>query len=394
MLARITCVRPAAPRRWAVLLASLLMLCGCAQVPTSGPSQSEITNPQNRAEALVQVVDLDAATVRSIQARKQLRPFSELLGESSVPVAPKLGIGDAVEIHIFEAPPATLFGSPPLDPRALSSSRSVVLPEQAIDDAGEITVPFAGRVRAAGATAREIEVEIAKRLQGKANQPEVIVRRTRHGSSAVTVVGEVGTSVRMPLVTGTERLLDALAAAGGTRESVGRTALQVTRGTRFHSLPLDAVIRDPRQNVLLIPGDVITAVVRPLSFTALGATGRNEEVSFELQGISLAQALARVGGLLDSRSDAQGVFVFRFEARDALDWPTENLATTPDGRVPVVYRVDLRNPASFFAIQGFKVEDRDVLYVSNAPLAELQKFLNLVFSVTFPLVNVLQTTQD
>ena len=389
---------PAVPDR-PVLFAALflvitLMATGCAQVPTSGPSSRQVVEGTGDSSALVQVIDVDAAVVRSLQASSKQRLFSESLGQGTPPGAPRLGVGDALEVHIFEAPPATLFGAPPTDPRALSSSRSVALPEQVIDEAGEVTVPFAGRIRAAGGTARDLELEIVRRLQGKANQPEVIVRRTRHVSSSVTVVGEVGSSLRMPLVTGSERVLDALAAAGGARESISRTALQITRGDAFHTLPLDVVIRDPRQNVLLRAGDVITAMVQPLSFTALGATGRNEEVSFELQGISLAQALARAGGLVDSRSDAQGVFVFRFESEDAMAWPRKPVVAMPDGRVPVVYRIDLRNPASFFAMQGFRVQNRDVLYVSNAPLAELQKFLNLVFSVTFPLVNVLQTGQD
>jgi polysaccharide biosynthesis/export protein len=34
-----------------------------------------------------------------------------------------------------------------------------------------------------------------------------------------------------------------------------------------------------------------------------------------------------------------------------------------------------------------------LLYVSNAPAAELQKFLNVVFSVAYPLLNVVQVTK-
>jgi len=51
----------------------------------------------------------------------------------------------------------------------------------------------------------------------------------------------------------------------------------------------------------------------------------------------------------------------------------------------VVYRLDLRDPASFFVMQSFPVSNKDVIYISNAPATELQKFLNLVFSVIFPI---------
>lgn len=157
------------------------------------------------------------------------------------------------------------------------------------------------------------------------------------------------------------------------------------------SLPLETVIRNPRENVPLRAGDVVTALYQPYSFTALGATGKNEEVNFEAQGITLAQALARSGGLQDSRSDAQGVFVFRLEKNDALKWPSQPVMTTADGKVPVIYRVNLRDPNSFFVSQSFMMDNKDVLYVSNAPITEIQKVLNLVFSVIYPVVTGVQT---
>jgi polysaccharide export outer membrane protein len=158
--------------------------------------------------------------------------------------------------------------------------------------------------------------------------------------------------------------------------------LQITRGTQLHSMPLEMIIRDPRQNVALRPGDVVTALTFSQSFVAMGATGKQEEIPFEASGITLAQAFGRVGGLLDSRSDPQGVFIFRFEDKGALPWPKEPVATTPDGQVPVIYRINLRDPRSFFVMQGFSVNNRDVLFVSNSPAADLQKFLSIVSTMT------------
>jgi polysaccharide export outer membrane protein len=183
-------------------------------------------------------------------------------------------------------------------------------------------------------------------------------------------------------------LLDALAAAGGVRQPVNKMTIQVTRGEVVRSMPLEDVILDPKQNIVLHPGDIITAMYQPLSFTVLGATGKNEEQNFEAQGISLAQALARAGGLQDARADAQGVFIFRFEDQDAVEWKSKpNM--TPAGKVPVIYRVDLKNPATFFVAQSFPIRNKDVLYVSNAPAAEMQKFLNIltstIFTVTAPM---------
>jgi polysaccharide export outer membrane protein len=159
-------------------------------------------------------------------------------------------------------------------------------------------------------------------------------------------------------------------------------------------LPLETIIQDPKQNVSLQSGDVITALFQPLSFTALGATGKNDEINFETQGISLAQALARSGALIDSRSNPSGVFVFRLEKKstEAAGGQGADVATTTaQGLVPVVYRVDLKDPRSLFWIQSFPMRDRDVLYVSNAPAAELQKFLNLIFTLAYPVLTGVQS---
>jgi len=219
---------------------------------------------------------------------------------------------------------------------------------------------------------------------------------TRNLSSTVTVVGEVTLSTRVPLTAAHERLLDALAVAAGVKQPVSKTTIQITRGAGVYALPLETIIQDPKQNVSLQSGDVITALFQPLSFTALGATGKNDEINFETQGISLAQALARSGALIDSRSNPSGVFVFRLEQRseaasgqgaDAVATPT----TTAQHLVPVVYRVDLKDPRSLFWIQSFPMRDKDVLYVSNAPVAELQKFLNLIFTLAYPVLTGVQS---
>jgi polysaccharide biosynthesis/export protein len=369
------------------------MLMGCAQLPGSGPSREQIERsvPSGPGGA-IQVIDVDAAVTQQLLGKRRQPLFSEVL-ESRPAAGLTIGAGDTVEIVIWEAPPATLFGGSLGDVRQPATARGTTLPEQMVDRDGFVSVPFAGRVQLAGMTPEAAQQDIEERLRGKANQPQVLLRVTRNASAVVTVVGEVSNSTRIPLTASGERVLDALAAAGGVRQPVGKTTLQLTRGDRFHALPLDLLIRDPRQNVRLLPGDVITALVQPLSFTALGATGRNEEISFETQGLSLVQALARAGGLVDSRSSPQGVFLFRLEAPDALSWPRSPVARTPAGQVPVVYRFDLRDPASFFTMQSFQVADKDVLFVSNAPAAELQKFLNLVFSVAYPVLSTIQLTQ-
>jgi polysaccharide export outer membrane protein len=344
--------------------------------------------PASQRISGIQIVDVNDAVARKVLANQKQSLFSETFG-TSAQSGYVIGAGDVIEVSVWEAPPASLFGGSAIDLRSGPvPTRVTTFPEQMVSREGTINIPFAGQVPVAASSPQQVEEEIVRRLKGKANQPQVLVRVIRNNTSNVTVVGEVTNSMRMPLTAGGERLLDALAAAGGVRQPVNKTTLQVTRGKQVQALPLETIIRDPKQNIVLQPGDVITSLHQPLSFTVLGATGKNEEVNFEAQGISLAQALARAGGLQDARADAQGVFIFRFESADALGLTGQASAITPDGRIPVIYRVDLKDPATFFVAQSFPVQNRDVLYVSNAPAAELQKFLNIVVSVVYPIVNV------
>lgn len=85
------------------------------------------------------------------------------------------------------------------------------------------------------------------------------------------------------------------------------------------------------------------------------------------------------------------MFIFRLEDRQALTWPSQPVRTTVNGKVPVIYHINLKDPDSFFVAQSFMMDNKDVLYVSNAPVAELQKVLNLVFSVAYPIVSGVQT---
>jgi polysaccharide export outer membrane protein len=292
-----------------------------------------------------------------------------------------------LEVSIWEAPPAALFGSGgsgAVRSEGLQLSTTASLPELLVGRNGTIFVPFAGTLQVSGRTPQQIEADITQRLSRKAHLPQVIVRITRNATANVTVVGDVASSTRMPLTPRGERLLDALAQAGGTRQPSVKTTVQVTRGDKVVSMALDAVIRDPSQNIVLSTGDVVTAVFQPYSFTVLGASGKNEEVPFEGVGVSLAQALGRMGGLQDQRANAQGVFIFRWE--EPFDGMASNGMTDPKGRVPVIYRVNMRDPATFFLAQNFAMQNRDVVYVATAPIAEFQQFVNVVASTLLPLV--------
>lgn len=382
--------------RYALILSALTVpLSGCGEFGRSGPYQGTIAHA---AGAPVQgspiaVVELTDATAQHLFEAERGETFAKALGDVA-PVGTVIGNGDSIDVSIWEAPPAALFGTAgtlnaastpgPVGSSGIQAARSAGLPDQMVDETGRVFVPFVGDIVMAGRSPHDVERDITERLHGKANHPQVIVRVTRNALKNVSVLGDVATAGRFGITPHGERVLDALANAGGARQPVTKTVLQITRGRQVVTMPLDTVIRDPAQNVRLAPDDVVTALYQPWTFTVLGATGNNAEVPFEATGMTLAQALGRAGGLNDARADLRGVFLFRLEERAALDPALAATAkTTSDGRVPVIYRLNMADPSAFFVAQGFRMRDHDVIYVSNAPGADLQKFSQTLANLAY-----------
>ncbi|MDD2677180.1 MAG: polysaccharide export protein [Methylacidiphilaceae bacterium] len=384
-----------------VRFAILTLLCsaslsGCAIKSAAGPSTGAIRNASamSVSDAGIQIINVTDDVARRIIAHDRPVLFSDNPGDGA-PIGSIIGKGDVLDIGLWEAPPAALFGSAGGDPRLTSSgstARGTSLPEQMVDTDGCVTIPFVGRLRVAGKTPQQVSHEIVARLAGKAHQPQAIIRIIRNSSMNVTVVGDVTRSDRFPLTPKGERLLDVLAGVGGVKSPISKTVIQITRGNDVTSLPLETIIRDPRQNIRLEADDVITALYQPYTFTVLGATGQNAEIPFEATGLSLSQALGRAGGLQDQRANARGAFLFRLEDPSALD-PSiaENARKTPDGKIPVIYQIDMKNPSIFFSSQNFPIRNKDVIYVSNSSMADMQKFTNIISSLVFPMVSVANT---
>ena len=363
-----------------------LSLVGCTPfLAGSGPGAVTVeAAPHDVSLKGIELVKVDYAVANELQADAAQQRFSRFFaGHAHVDneVAP----GDVLQVFIWEAPPAMLFSSQTLASagQATGGTGMVSLPTETIDNAGNIEVPFAGIIHVAGLTLAQIETLITAKLAGKANAPQVLVQLVTNNTQDITVVGNVAHSMEVPLNPGGIQLLRAIALAGGVTQPVEKTSIQLSRDGQVAVLPLETVLTNPAENITLAAGDVVTALYQPLSFTVLGATTRNAEINFPASGISLAQAIAQVGGVDDNRSNPAGVFLFRFESPNALSWPTPPSGLV-HGKVPTIFQFNLTDPATFFAAQTFPVQNHDLIYVSNAPVTGLQKVLNVVGSIVYP----------
>ncbi|KQS82181.1 sugar transporter [Methylobacterium sp. Leaf361] len=394
-------------------------------MPAAGPTASaiqagaEVATADGGILARYEIIDVTPSVVEALRGR----PLDSLLasfGDHRPSSEPVIGIGDMVSVSIWEAGSGGLFSGPLVADRFSAGSKSALIPEQPVGRDGAISVPYAGRIKVAGRRTQDVQALIENELAGKAIQPQVLVSVTRPISQAVTVTGEGAAGARLPLSGHGDRILDVIAAAGGNRAPVNETFVRLSRGPVTATVPLTTVVSNPRENIYLRPNDVLTLVRDPQTFIAVGALGNSTELPFQADGITLAQALAKARGLSDFAADPAGTFIFRFEPasvvrrlspgsklRGLSDFAADPAGTfifrfepasvvrrlSPGSKllgtplVPVVYRIDMRDPNSLFVSQAFRMRNRDLIYVSNAPFTEVQKVLTAFNGVTGPVAS-------
>ena len=348
------------------------MLAGCASLPVSGPTGHEVRRAASARDREYPFTLVDVDSPAAIPAPPTV-PIPNL---STMPLRPTdlLGPGDVLSISIYEAG-VSLFGTALRTAAGTgldTASTAERLPPVRVDDFGYIKVPFVGRLHAAGHTAAELQNMIQSGLRGMSQDPQVLVSIEQSITNSVILAGEVAKPGRLVLSTNHESLVDAIALAGGYRGDAKDAVARVQRDGQSFEVRLSDLFNMPEEDLRVAPGDRITLISRPLSFSVLGAPNKPEEIAFPRARLTLAEAVALAGGANPTSGDAAAVFVFRYvQQQNGAEQPT-------------VYHLNMMRPNSYLLSQRFMMRDRDVLYIGNARANQLTKFVNLLGQLIVP----------
>lgn len=370
----------------ALSLMLALAIAGCGTLPASGPSSGDITGPDSPDAALpgYVVVDIDERVVNIVGQYRE-PSFSSLFKVSGRIPQIEVAVGDQLQVNIFEAGADGLFSTS----AAKATNITVV-----VDESGRIFVPYVGPIQAAGRSPDDLRSAIEAALEDKAIQPQVQVLVGESAANAATVIGDVASPGRIPVTLGGMRVLDLVALAGGSEAQTHQTRLVLRRGNAVATAELEDVFDNPDDNVPVQPGDSLLVTTVARTFTLFGAFQEKKEVDFMTRRVTLAEGLARGGGLDDQLADAGGIFLFRFEPDHIAKELSDRAVTAPDASVvPVVYRLNLKQPKAFFLASTFELRDEDIIYVANSPSTEISKFLQLVAPVVSTTATVITLTQ-
>lgn len=351
-------------------------------LPASGPEALDVNAGISRTSLKYGLVKLTPEVV-SILHEFEPKGYAQLglfqlagsFTDRSPPSQIRFGVGDVVTVTVFEAAAGGLFIPTEAGVRP---GNFVQLPEQAIDNDGNISVPYAGTVHAAGRTNVEIQNDIVAKIRNRAIEPQVIVNLSQQRTSLVSVIGEVKTSVRYPAASSgaVDRILDAITRAGGISGQGYETFVMLQRKGKRAVVPFARLVYEPENNIYVQPGDQIYVYREQQKFMAFGATGTQGLVSFDAWRVSLAEAVGKAGGIVDVQGEPGSVFLYRPEPREVAERLGVDMAPFDGWKViPVIFSVSLRDPGGYFLAANMNMRHDDVLFVANAKSVEVTKFL-------------------
>src|SRR3954451_3157724 len=378
----------------AVTVALALSACS-SPLPGTGPSSLAVNTSataglRSNAALPYTLVDVSADTIGFLSQPDVVSFKGEFPDKRSKPNQ-VVGIGDVLNISIFEAAPGGLF-----TPGTAAGARPgnfVDLPAQAVDLKGSIYVPYAGEIPAAARTIPEIQQAVVARLRNRAIEPQVVISLNQQHSSVVSVLGDVNTPGVLALNSVGERLMALIARAGGPKFEAIESYVTLQRDGKRVRVLLSRVVHDPRENIFIRPNDVIFLTHEAPTFTALGALnqnvfGFNSEIPFDVETLTLAQAIGKAGGLNDQQSDPAEVFVYRYEDRKLLQKLGVDTTRFVTESIPTIYRLNLRDLSGMLLAAGFQMRSKDVMYVANSKVTDYYKLLLLINNTAGSVSNV------
>lgn len=378
------------------IISLALLLTGCSFLPASGPYSGDIggmalktTDPAPSKEdfkyAKIDLTQKLAADLRT-SSKSTVQGYKWPATGSANSVG--LSVGDTVAITIYESQSGGLFIPTEAGVRP---GNFVTIPTQVIERDGVLSVPYAGNIEALGKTTSELAAEITEKLGARAIEPQVVVSVTDRIGAEVSVVGDVEESSKFTLGLTGERILDAIARAGGPKFAGYETNVTLQRGGNEWTAPLEDIVDDSAKNIFLKAKDTVYLYREAKSFQAYGAVNVNGKYDFGKKDLTLAEAMGLARGMNDDKADPAEVYLYRLEHREMLQKigiDMTELDSKNDTRIiPTVYKLDMRSGDGFFTAQEFAMQKGDILYIANAESVEFIKFLSIINPTSVTKIN-------
>lgn len=337
---------------------------GCTVIPGSGIDTQVFDWPAGSTEAPAATVSRIKITPAVVSSEKkksqQSAPVESPLTSGAnltTPYQYRVSIGDVLSVIVWDQPGLTApFGS----------FNSADEQGNVVRDDGTIYYPFVGSVSVSGRTVLEIRDELALRLSAFIKDPQLDVRVAAYRSQRFFIAGSVARPGTFPITDVPITLVEAINLAGGLTDNADLFDVRLTRGAETAVTPLFSILYegDMSANVWLQHGDVVHVAPNELrQVFVLGEVVQPQTLPMTNRPLSLTQALSNAGGIQEARADGRGVYVIRqSEYDDVID----------------VFQLDVSEAWALALGDQFILQERDVVYVTAAPITRWNRWVSNV----------------
>ncbi len=341
------------------LVVSAALYTSCASMSQTGPQKAEIEKGGPNYELIPVSSRGDLPQDKRFYGQGQIPPA--LLGDS---YSDKVRARDGLRFTITdltEASPFYTSGSP-------FSFGPIEVPAS-----GNVVVPYVGEIQVMSRDLATIASDLNEQLKPISNTAQASVSRVSRISKTANVIGEVNKPGPVTLERGNLTSHDLLAASGGPAAAEHLYKYTLRRNGRDYVFDY---LGFRKKSFAIEEGDLLSVTTDSSNrFYVMGAINKPTTVPFPVPAPTLADALGAAMGLDERRSDPSGIFVFR------------------KGNPDTVYTFDLKNPSVVFLTQRFAIAGEDLVYITEAPLAQWSRLINQTLPFSQSLFNAQRITQ-
>ncbi len=336
-----------------------LALQGCMFAPGQYLDTSEIGKEGSPESSRVELIPItpkliaqNAATYVSSSVPAELLAFK--------PEAYKIGPNDVLYITVWDHPELT---APSGAQQQIDANGRVVRPD------GTIFYPYIGKIDAAGKNVEELRSIIAQRLTQYVDSPQVDLSVLRFASQKVILTGAVLKAGSMPITTSPLSVVEALGAAGIDPLNADLSGATLNRDGREYQLDMDALNSlnnrgSDLHKVYLKDGDQLYLPYNDRKkIYVMGEVNTPQALKFKTKNMSLADVIGTVGGLNQTTSNGNALYVIRGAA---------NLEAEP----AKVYQLDAKSPIALAIATQFELRPQDIVYVGPADVTRWNRLIS------------------
>lgn len=364
--------------RFYAALLGLALLPACDFVPRGAGLQSEVLAERNQTdEQGQQQFAVEPVTKENLIAYAKWPNINvehlHWIDRVDQPNSRNISAGDTLTVTVWSTEDNGLLIAP--------GQRSVTLPDQRVSSSGRVFLPYIGQQRVMGLSPERARELIEQQYLAVSPSAQVLVSLQEGRARTVSVVRGVSAPGSYTLADNDVTILQILSDAGGIAESMTNPQVRLQRGGRLYGIPAETLLDTPSMNTTLNGGDTLFVEEDDRTFLSLGAAGTEAVHPFPTASVSALEALSIIGGVSESRANAQGILILR-------RYPANVITSDRNGpdHPRTVFTLDLTSADGLFSADQFLIQPGDLVYVSESPLTAVRNVLSLVGS-TFGIAN-------